>query len=133
MAAPPSIKRINIQELSSDDDLREVLVGQLNQALESIAYALTGQLTISENFRGAIKSVDLDGTYPVRVSWGKGKPAAVLPGGIERTDLGAFTLSDGVSIRWSYTQGGQVSIDQVTGITASATTKYRLSLVILMG
>lgn len=133
MAATPPLKRLNIQELSSEDDIRQVLVGQLNQFMESVSFALTNQLTVNENMAGGIKVVDLDGTWPAKISWSKGSPAAVIPCKLSRSDMADFTLSTGLSIRWDYSQSGQIQIQQITGVTPSASAKYKLSVLILMG
>jgi hypothetical protein len=105
----------------------------INQFFSEASNALNKNLTINENFSGKLLTVELDGTV-VKVPWDLPvKPLSVLVGNVYKSDGTSFTLSSAVQVQWSYNQSDQIQIDAVTGITPSATAKYKLVLEIKTG
>lgn len=105
----------------------EKLLQPLNQYMEQSAAAMKA-LTVTDNMLGSIKNVELDGIFPVRISWSGPKPVSVLVGNAVRSDSVAFVLTDAVQVQWEYDQSGSLAINAVTGITPTPTVKYKLTL-----
>lgn len=130
-------KQIQIQRLLTEDfadqKWAEKLTIPLNSFMESVQRALSNGLTITDNMAGAIKVVEVNGTWPVKLAWDMGRPVSVLVGNVVRSDGVSFTLTDAVQVQWQYNQNGQLQIDGVTGITPSASNKYKLTLQVATG
>lgn len=127
MAAVPSIRRLLLEDFPDQAEWIEKLLQPVNQYMEQSAAALRA-LTINDNMSGAIKTVELDGTLPVKIAWSGAKPVSVLVGNVYRSDSATFALTAAVQVQWEYDQSGSLSISAVTGITPSATVKYKLVL-----
>jgi hypothetical protein len=110
------------------------LILPINSHIERVVGALNRSLTLTENLAADIKTVELSGTLPARLSWGlAARPVAVLVGGWTQTTGAAVPVTEAVQVQWSFTQNGQLSIDAVFGITPTAARKYKLTLVCLTG
>ena len=79
MAAVPSIRRLLLEDFPDQAEWIEKLLQPVNQYMEQSAAALRA-LTINDNMLGAIKTVELDGTFPVKIAWSVAKPVSVLVG-----------------------------------------------------
>ena len=127
MSTVPTVRRLLLEDFPDQADWIEKLIQPINAYMEQSASALRG-LTINENMAGSIKTVELDGTFPVKIAWSGARPVSVLVGNTTRSDQTTFTLTDAVQVQWEFDQSGSLSIKAVTGITPSPTAKYKLVL-----
>ena len=127
MANVPSIRRLLLEDFPDQAEWIEKLLQPINSYMEQSAAAMKA-LTVNDNMLGSIKTVELDGTYPVKISWSGAKPVSVLVGNVTRSDNTSFSLTDAVQVQWEYDQSGSLSILAVTGITPAPATKYKLVL-----
>ena len=127
MANIPAVRRLLLEDFPDQAEWIERLLQPINAYMEQSAAALKS-LTITDNMLGSIRTVELDGTFPVKISWSGPKPVSVLVGNTYRSDNTAFTLTDAVQVQWEYDQSGSLAIKAVTGITPSPTAKYKLVL-----
>lgn len=129
MSRVPPIQRLQLEDFPKQTEWIGRLLEPLNAFFERATSALNKNLTITDNFLGAIKTVEVNGTWPVKVAWElPQRPISVLVGQIVRSDNTSFTLTDAVQVQWSFNQNGQLQIDGVTGVTPSSSTKYKLTL-----
>ena len=135
MSQLPPINRLTLEDFPTEQrKWLGQLIQPLNQFIESVYSALNRNLTVSENCSGDIKLVELDGTFPVKLSWSlRSKPVAVLVGNVYKSDGSSLTLSAACFVQWSFNQSSQLQIDSVVGITPSGSTKYKVQLVCLTG
>ena len=133
MAQIPSFRRILREKFPSDVSWIGGLLGPINSFMEDVSLALNKRLTLSANFDGETKQVIVDGTYPVKLSWGRSvKPSIGLIGGIQKTDNSNVSLSAAVSLNWKYDQNGQIQIVDVVGLDDASDNKYTLKLIFLV-
>lgn len=134
MSKIPPIRRISIEDFKDQADWIGKLLVPINLFFDLTSSNLNRSLTIADNFAGDLRVVELDGTYPLALSWTLlAKPVAVMVGQAVRSDGSASTLTTAVQVQWSFNQSRQLSIDGVVGIVPSTTAKYQLSLVCLTG
>ncbi len=132
MAKLSSIKKI-LTESFPDVKWIGVLLAPLNQFIEEVNRALNNELTVAENMDGAVKTVTVDGTYPLKFQWKRSsRPTVAWIGYIretqgEHTDMGAA-----VSMDWEWS-GGYFQINAIPGLSASPTAKYFVTVVALAG
>jgi len=128
----PSFKKILIERFADNIWIKQLL-DPLNSFMDDMINGLNNQLTITENLAGEVKVVKVTGDYPVKLSWGPiSKPTIGLIGKIETVDRQPFTLSTPVTLLWSFTQSGQVSIDDLVGLDDSLSKQYDITLVFLV-
>lgn len=128
MAVIPPLRRLATEDFSGQS-WADKLVSPLNSFMESVRAMFINGLTVSENMSGTIRTVELDGNFPTKFVWPLAdKPRSVLVGDVYKSDGSTFTLSAAVQVQWSFTQNRELSIDAVTGITPSSTTKYKVTL-----
>ena len=137
MAKIPPIRRLSVEDFKEQAEWIERLITPINDYFERTTTALNRNLTIAENFAGDIRTVTIDGTYPLKLSWSlSARPTAVLVGGIARTTGASFTQTSALQVTWQFNQAGQLQIDSLLGTlnpAPSASDKYRLTLVCLTG
>jgi len=110
------------------------IAGILNQFMLQVTRSLSNELTISSNFDGEIKTVIVDGSGAISLSWtGSSKPTIGWIGAIRRIDGTDFTLSNAVSLDWEFSSDNKIKIKGHPGLTASSTDKYELKLIFLVG
>jgi hypothetical protein len=140
MAELPSIKRIVREDIKNAPDWIESLIGPLNSFMEEVYNALDRDLTIGQNLRGAIKSINFKtrssyGTAPVADNWEvqkianpmQVKPQLVVIGDI--TDKDTFLpITSNVSLSWDFLDG-TIRINYVAGLQANK--RYEIKLLIL--
>lgn len=197
MAKIPPASRLVTEDYPDQSSWIDKLLVPINTYFERNSAALNQGLTINDNFAGRILTVELDGNFPVRVTWPlRSKPVSVLVGDWSRKD-GAqrdvvatttgnltsgsnsivsvasttgiragllvtgtgiptdtyvnsksgstvtisenatasgtgvtlkFAMHQAVQVLWSYNQNGQLQIDDVVGITPSASNRFILTL-----
>ncbi len=149
MAKIPPIRRISTEDFKEQAGWIEKLLAPINSYMEQTTSALNRGLTIGDNFAGELRDVDVDGTYPLKLSWTlAARPRAVLVGNVQRTNGAAVDLEQEIDtedsstsvilsipvfVQWSFNQAGQLQIDNVVGVTPTAAAKYKLTLLILTG
>ena len=122
MARIPPLTRLQAEDFSSQSEWIEKLLGPLNRFMELTTNALNKQLTLEDNMAAAIKTVELDGTFPVRVAWTlPGKPVSVIVGNVYRADGAPHTMTSPVAVQWSY-NSGVLSIDNAFGVVPAPVT-----------
>lgn len=100
-----------------------------NKIMQELYTLTSRRLTITDNMDGMVKTVELDGTWPVSFSWtATSKPVAIVAGGLFRKDGLDLDLAAAYSIDWSYLNG-TVSINGTPGLTPTSSTRYYLTLV----
>lgn len=132
MAKLPTIKRLLQEDFKDQSSWIGRLLSPLNQFLEAVTSSLNKGLTFSDNHAAEIRTVTLDGNFPVRVSLSslRARPSLVWKARLERQDGQAVVLATAFDFTWSYqSEGNGISIDSVVGITPTASTKYLLTLV----
>lgn len=134
MAKLPPVQRLVTEDFSDQKKWIGKLLSPINQFMESIYQSLNRGLTLKDNLAADVLETQLEGVFPAKIAWTlKSKPVAVLVGQVELVSGATVSLSSAVGIRWSYNGQGVLQIDQVLGITPSATAKYRLTLVCFTG
>jgi hypothetical protein len=135
MALLPPIARLVLETFpNAEQKWLPLLLQPLNSFIESVYGALNRSLTLRENMAADIKELNADSLGPFKLAWNlKQRPVAVFIGNIRRTDGSIVALPAAVSIRWSFTQAGELQIDQIIGITPTASEKYTLTLVCFTG
>lgn len=134
MAKINNIKRILKEQLPSDvQKWIDNLLFPLNNAISQFTYALTNQLTISDNFLGSVKSFTLkNADFPFTFSHGLNvKPKIVFIGQIQETTSGTpanFTV--GPVIQWEVgSTGSNILIRTITGLDSAKS--YTVTVVVL--
>lgn len=121
MAQIPPVRKISPEDFPEQSEWIEGLITPINQFFDTTVAALSQGLTIAENFSGVIRDVDIDGTFPVKVSWPlRQRPATVLVGQCVRADAASFAQTKAVQVQWSHNQNGQLQIDGAVGILPKA-------------
>lgn len=134
MAQVPSKRRLVVEDFKSQISWIEKLIQPINEYMDSTTAALNKALTIRDNFAGDIQTIELDGTWPVKVACRlPSRPVAVIVGNTVKSSGASLTLSNAVQVQWSFNQSGQLQIDGVVGITPTSAVKYKVTLVILTG
>jgi len=134
VAKLPSFKRILTDQLQKYEDLQEPVFSVLNSFMESVTRALNGKLTFSENLDAQVITFTDTGAYPVKLAWDKtSRPKAVWIGAISRVDGADVVLPAAVSVNWKFNQSGQIEILDMTGLAASTTDKYLITLLAITG
>lgn len=134
MAAIPPVRRLSTEDFPEQAKWIDKLLGPINAYMEQTTTALNRGLTIGDNFAGQVRTVELNGTFPVKLAWSlSSRPVAVLVGNTVLSSGAALTLTDAVQVQWSYNQSAQLQIDGVVGVTPTAAAKYKLTLVVLTG
>lgn len=135
MALLPPIARLVLESFPKDEQKwLGILLQPLNQFIEATYAALNRGLTLKDNLAADIRELNCDSAGPFKLAWNlKQRPLTVNVGAVRRTDGSVFTLADAVGVRWSFTQSGELQIDQVVGITPTASAKYTLTLVCFTG
>lgn len=129
MARIPPLTRLTLESFTKQADWIGPLIETINTFFERMTTAMNRNLTISENFLGAIKTVEVNGTWPVKVAWElSSRPQTVIVGNVYRSDGASFALTNAVQVQWSFNQSGQLQIDGITGITPTSSAKYKVVL-----
>lgn len=125
---PPS-QKLALEDFPEQAKWIDRLISPVNSFMERMTAVLNKGITINDNMAGSITTVELNGTWPVKVAWTlTQRPATVLVGQVYRTDGSSFTLTSAVQVQWQFNQSGQLQIDGVTGITPSSSAKYKVVL-----
>ena len=133
MAQLPSLKRI-LSESFPEVKWIGRLLGPLNQFIEEVVRALNNELTIAANMDGVVKTVMVDGTYPVKFLWTRASRPTVAWIGQCREVSGPHTpLGAALFLDWEFTGDGQIKINEIAGLSDSPTAKFYVTIIALAG
>ena len=128
MARIPPLKKLKPSNLTLENVMRFT-----NQFFNDIVYILNKRLTVNDNLDGEMRTIELDGNFPLTFQSTRPlPPAGIWPLKLERKDKAATALSAGFIIEWSY-EDGKVSIINTPGLTSSAANTYKLTIISLVG
>lgn len=115
MSRIPPLRRISAEDFKEQAAWIDRLIVPLNDFFERTTSALNRSLTINDNFAGEIRTVDIDGQFPLKLVWSlAARPTVVFVGNAYRSDGTAITTSP--QVRWSFNQSGQLQIDSMPGL-----------------
>lgn len=145
MAKLPPIRRLLMQDFTSQSAWIGPLLQNVNNFAESVYNTLNQSLSITDNTTGALLPVVLtqlpSSTSPVQVPWRKpGIPQAVIIGNVQKRTVtpgnalatSGSVITAGVSLEWQYVtsdSGNYVQITNVVGIP-TPTTKVTITLML---
>ena len=134
MAQVPSFKKILRAKFPQDLKWIPLLLGPLNSFMEDVQLGLNKRLNITQNFDGEVKSIKLDGTYPIKLAWGRdSKPTIGFIGSIAMLDGSDVTLAGAVFPLWEFNQQGNIQINQIVGLSDDAADKkYNITMIFLV-
>ncbi len=135
MAKLPTIKRITEEVFPSDvKKWLPKLLAPLNQFMEQLTNALNKNLTVKENFSGDIIEATLDGDFPLNIAYSlKAPPKVAILGYCMETEGTHAVPAAGLYLDWDFASNGTFQINEVVGITPSATSKYKVNILIFTG
>lgn len=134
MSTLPPIQRLVVEDFQDQKTWIGRLLQPLNQFFESVYSALNKNLTIADNISGDVQTIELDGTFPIKLAWKlKMRPVALLVGNVYRSDGSSTTLTEAVFLQWNFNQSSQLQIDGVVGITPTDAAKYKVLIVCFTG
>jgi hypothetical protein len=117
MAKIPPLRRISAEDFKEQSDWIDNLLAPVNDYFERSTSALNRALTINDNFAGEIRTVDVDGRFPIKIAWTLGvRPASVFVGNVYRADGLSMSMPTAVSVQWQFNQAGQLQIDAFPGL-----------------
>jgi len=129
MAKVPQYQRLTEQDFPDQTGWIGRLLSPINLYFEQVNSVLNKGITLGDNMAAVIKTVELDGNFPVKLAWGlSSRPVSVLVGNTYRSDGSAFTLTSAVQVQWSYNQAAQLQIDHVVGISPTSSAKFKVVL-----
>lgn len=109
------------------------LANALNPFIRDVRNILDKRLTISENINAEVKTINLDGKFPIYLEWTRpDKPELAILGALRRIDGTAFTLSSAVTIDWEWIDN-KIKIKGIPGLTTSNTAIYEAKILFLVG
>lgn len=119
MAKMPPLRRITAEDFKEQASWIEKLIQPINSYFEANSQALNKGLTIGDNFAGAIKTVELNGVFPLAVTWGLAlRPVSVLVGNVQRSDGSpTYTVA---TVAGTLTSGSNV----ITGVSSTSGIHY---------
>lgn len=133
MARLSNIKRIIKEQLPSDvQKWVDQLLIPINNAISQFTYALTNQLTISDNMLGAVKTFTLSSDqFPFTFSHGLTvQPKIMFIGQINDTSANPAIFTAAPFVQWTIGQNGATCVIQtITGLDPAK--QYSVVLVIL--
>ncbi len=135
MAKLPTIKRITDEGFPAE--VRKWLTrltGPLNQFMEQVSGALNRNLTVNDNFAGEIKTITLDGSFPLKLSYSLKSPPAFASLGSCRELNGSHVVpTSAIYVDWEFGADSTLIINGITGVTPDADNKYIIKVLILTG
>lgn len=135
MAQLPTQKRITPESFPDQEDWIPKLLEPLNKFMEEVTRALNNQITVNENLDAVVKTVQLDGVYPVKFRWErKNRPKAAWIGQCREISENHTTITTALYLDWEYTQDGMFQINNVAGLsTATPSNKFNLTVIAIAG
>lgn len=129
---PPPIK-IRNEDFPKLDWMPQLLA-PINRFVDDVIRSLNKQLTVTDNMDGALLTVIVDGTYPLDVKWtGRSLPKAAWIGQCRETTGDHTNFTNPLFLDWGFTADGLFRINNITGLTASGTNKFTVTIVAIAG
>jgi hypothetical protein len=133
VAKLPTFKRILPEQFPDLKWLPE-FVAPINKFMSEVQDAMNNKLTFQENMNAEVRTVLLDGTYPIKLKWSKpNKPTAAWIGQAREVSGNHTTITTALYLDWEYTTEGNFQINNVAGLSASPTDKFNLTILIITG
>jgi hypothetical protein len=134
MAKLPPQKRILPENFPDQSKWIPRLLEPMNRFMEDINRALNNQLTFSENLSSEVRTVQVDGNYPLRMPWAlKAKPIGAWIIACREISGNHTVFTTPLFLDWEYNEAGQFQINSVVGLTATATDKFNLTYIAITG
>ncbi len=100
---------------------------------KDITNALDKRLTIADNMDGEIRTILVDGIYPLYLAWYRALPPVVaIVGATRRLSSLPFTLTNAIGVDWEFSDN-RVKIKGFPGISPSITDQYEVKVIFLVG
>jgi len=129
MAKLPPSQKISLEDFPDQTEWIGRLIEPINTFVERLSSVLNKGISINDNMAGAILTVELNGSWPVKVAWNLSqRPLTAIVGNVYLSTGATFTLTTAVQVQWQFNQSGQLQIDGVTGITPTSSAKYKVVL-----
>ena len=132
MAKIPSIKSLLPEKFQGQQPWIMNLIVPLNAFMTQVVDAFNKKVNVSDNLEGDIVTFTTAGIYPINIKWTYGKPRIGMLCNIQREDGATVSLASAITPIWRYNQEGQIEISAVAGLSASASDKYKISMVFLI-
>lgn len=133
MARLPDQRKISPEEFP-DQSFMPRLLGPINRFFEEVVRALNKGLTFKENISGELITVTIDGTYPLDVRWTNANPpVAAWIGKCRETSGNHTNFSAPLFLDWEIASNGSFRINNITGLTASMTSKFNVTIIAITG
>ncbi len=133
MARLPETRKI-LPEDFPDQKFMPKLLQPINRFFESMVQALNKGITFRENIDGDLILVSIDGIYPIDIPWTRpSAPAAAWIGKCREASEAHTNFTDPLFLDWEYTASGKFRINNVTGLTASSTNKFNITIIAITG
>ena len=132
MSFLPPVKRFALEDFPKERSWIGNLIEPLNRFFQNVYNNLNHGLTFRDNLKAMISEQIVDQVYPLQfLNTMKVKPVGVwIISLVEIADIPA-TITDAVTIDWSYNGAGQIEINNISGLTAGK--RYSLGLAVIGG
>lgn len=133
MANVPEKQQIVPEDFRPDEqELAAKIADPVNTYIEQLNGILDNGLTIADNLRAEIRVVNVTGGQPTTFSYARSSK----PVGLWVIDYSNITdptevLSVAVQAKWSYDGRGNITLNNVTGLTGGE--KYNITLIAISG
>jgi hypothetical protein len=130
----PTISRLVVEDFPKEiQGWAGKLFEPLNTFMGKMKSGLDKSITVNDNLSGQIRTLqvkNVSASSPVSFSYKSSRsPQVVVIGGIYNKDNPTESLTNAVSLQWSYDGKGTITIKNVPGLTADK--NYLLTLLIL--
>ena len=133
MANLPSIRRILTESFPGVSWI-STLLSPINAFFEGVYTALNNELTIGQNMNGVVKSITLDGTFPVKFMWTRSAAPTIAWLGYCRQVAGTtYSYTDAVSPIWEYDGEGNFVLNGVPGLDFTLGRKFLIRIIAITG
>jgi len=130
MADLPDIKKFTVEDFEDAPEWATKMFSMLNSTFNDLYKAFNKDLTITENFRGFYKELDIDGAqFPITFeNEMKVKPKAVLIAQITEVSPNYVIIVQPTTIDWQDTNQG-IQINNITNLTGG--TQYKVVFLVI--
>ena len=133
MATVPERQQIVPEEFKQEDqEAAGKIAGPFNTYVEQLNEILNKNLTFTDNFRGAVRTINIKGDSSQTFRYGvREKPIGLWVVSYNNLSDPTETLTSGVSAQWSFDGAGNITVKRISGLTPADT--YAVTLVIISG
>jgi hypothetical protein len=138
MATLPQVKRLNVEDFSSQQSWIGKLFLVLNTFMDGVTNALNNSLTLGANTTSQISSLTVNAipsvSTPLKPAWkGKTSPSGVIVIQCIPTNLSFVAQTSPTGIQWIYDAKNGLQITNLIGVTPTNSLPYTLTLLIVGG